>query len=69
MEITFLGAGIVPHLRTLTDLVALQLGEHGQNTNHGTAKRGAGVKVFQHRNKCNLIFQKDILNDIEGIFL
>ena len=56
MEITFLGAGIVPHLRTLTDLVALQLGEHGQNTNHGTAKRGAGVKVFQHRNKCNLIF-------------
>ena len=51
------------------DLFTFQLGKYGQYANHGPSEGRRGIKVFIHRHEGAAIFQKHVLDQVQGIFL
>ena len=69
MKITVSGPANAAHGKTFGDLVFFQLGEDGEDSDHGAAKGGRGVKIFVDGDKIDVISEEFVFDEHEGVLL
>ena len=57
------------HGEAFGNLLFFQLSKNGENTDHGSAQRRGGIKIFADRNEINASGKKVVFNEQQGVFL